>query len=189
MTQDVLRQRKLAALYLTAISYWGADWDRAIINFNELYSIEPEYMDVEQRLYDAYLNKGDLYADQGEWCSAEEQYALAVEIQPHEAGEETARMSDAWRTMQRSHAIANGLYVAAVNRVGREGEIDFFGSSFVATPLGDILAEASNCNEELLIVDIDKTAIEETRRTWPFLRDRRIDLYGGLTQRLIDDQK
>jgi Tol biopolymer transport system component/outer membrane protein assembly factor BamD (BamD/ComL family) len=86
--QDVLKQRKLAALYLTAISYWGADWDRAITNFKELYSIEPEYMDAKQRLYDAYLNKGDLYADQGEWCSAEEQYALAVEIQSDEAGEE-----------------------------------------------------------------------------------------------------
>ncbi|MGA9351674.1 MAG: hypothetical protein WBW48_23110 [Anaerolineae bacterium] len=86
--EDVLRQRKLAALYLTAISYWGADWDKAITNFHELYSIEPGYMDVKQRLYDAYVNKGDLYAAQYEWCSAEEQYTLALEIQPDEAGEE-----------------------------------------------------------------------------------------------------
>lgn len=86
--EDVLKQRKLAALYLIAISYWGADWDKAIANFRELYSIEPGYMDVEQRLYEAYMNRGDLYADQDEWCSAEEQYALALEIRPAQAGEE-----------------------------------------------------------------------------------------------------
>jgi TolB protein len=86
--EDVLRQRKLAALYLTAISYWGADWDKAITNFHELYSIEPDYMDVKQRLYDAYVNNGDLYADQNQWCTAEEQYVLALEIQPDQAGEE-----------------------------------------------------------------------------------------------------
>ena len=86
--EDVLEQRKLAALYLTAISYWRADWDKAIANFYELYSIEPDYMDVIPRLYEAYVNKGDLYADQGEWCSAEDQYSLALEIQSDEAGEE-----------------------------------------------------------------------------------------------------
>ena len=86
--EDALKQRKLAALYLTAISYWGADWDKAITNFYELYSIEPDYIDVKQRLYDAYLNKGDLYTEQHEWCSAEDQYSLALEIQPDEAGEE-----------------------------------------------------------------------------------------------------
>ncbi|MFQ5812498.1 MAG: hypothetical protein ACE5I2_04830 [Anaerolineae bacterium] len=86
--EDVLKQRKLAALYLTAISYWGADWDKAITNFQELYGIEPEYMDVKQRLYAAYVNRGDLYADQGEWCSAEEQYTLALEIKPNQTGEE-----------------------------------------------------------------------------------------------------
>ena len=86
--EDALKQRKLAALYLTAISYWGADWDKAIANFNELYSLEPDYMDVKQRLHDAYVNRGDLYADQGQWCSAEEQYALALEIKPNQSGEE-----------------------------------------------------------------------------------------------------
>ena len=86
--EEVLKQRKLAALYLTAISYWGADWDKAITNFYELYSIEPDYMDVIQRLHEAYMSKGDLYADQHEWCSAEDQYSLALEIQPDEAGEE-----------------------------------------------------------------------------------------------------
>lgn len=85
--EDVLEQRKLAALYLTAISYWGADWDKAITNFYELYSLEPDYMDVKQRLHEAYMRKGDLYADQSEWCSAEDQYSLALEIQPDEAGE------------------------------------------------------------------------------------------------------
>lgn len=85
--QDVLKQRKLAALYLTAISYWGADWDKAITNFNELYSIEPDYMDVKQRLYDAYISRGDLYSDQNQWCTAEDQYTLALEIQPDQAGE------------------------------------------------------------------------------------------------------
>jgi tetratricopeptide (TPR) repeat protein len=86
--EEVLKQRKLAALYLTAISYWGANWDKAITNFYELYSIEPDYMDVKQRLYDAYMSKGGLYADQGDWCAAEDQYALALEIQPDQAGEE-----------------------------------------------------------------------------------------------------
>jgi len=86
--EEVLKQRKLAALYLTAISYWGADWDKAIANFYELYSIEPDYLDVKQRLYDAYMSKGDLYTDQGDWCAAEDQYALALEIRPDQAGEE-----------------------------------------------------------------------------------------------------
>ncbi len=86
--EDALKQRKLAALYLTAISYWGADWDKAITNFYELYSVEPDYIDLKQRLYDAYLHKGDLYTEQREWCSAEDQYSLALEIQPDETGEE-----------------------------------------------------------------------------------------------------
>ncbi len=86
--EEVLEQRNLAALYLTAIGYWGADWDKAIANFYELYSIEPDYMDVKQRLHDAYVHKGDLYANQGEWCAAEDQYALALEINPDQAGEE-----------------------------------------------------------------------------------------------------
>jgi tetratricopeptide (TPR) repeat protein len=86
--EEVLKQRKLAALYLTAISYWGADWDKAIANFYELYNIEPDYLDVKQRLYDAYMNKGALYANQNQWCAAEDQYALALQIQPNQAGEQ-----------------------------------------------------------------------------------------------------
>jgi tetratricopeptide (TPR) repeat protein len=86
--QEALRQRQLAALYLTAISYWGADWDKTITNFSELYALEPDYIDVEERLYAAHVNRGDLYAENGQWCLAEEQYALALEIKPDEAGEE-----------------------------------------------------------------------------------------------------
>ncbi len=86
--EEVLKQRKLAALYLTALSYWGADWDKAIANFSELYSIEPSYLDVQQRLYDAYMSRGDLYAEQGDWCAAEDQYAMALEIRFDQAGEE-----------------------------------------------------------------------------------------------------
>jgi len=85
--EEVLKQRKLAAFYLTAISYWGADWDKAIANFYQLYSIEPDYMDVKQRLYEAYMSKGDLYADQGAWCAAEEQYTLALGFESDQVGE------------------------------------------------------------------------------------------------------
>jgi N-carbamoylputrescine amidase len=101
-----------------------------------------------------------------------------------------AEQRDAWRTVQRAHAIANGLYVAAVNRVGREGEgkesIDFWGGSFVSDPFGKVIAEASPGNEEILIVECDPQRIEEVRRNWPFLRDRRIDAYSAICSRVID---
>jgi N-carbamoylputrescine amidase len=97
---------------------------------------------------------------------------------------------DAWRTIQRSHAIANGLYVAVVNRVGYEGPpgtgLEFWGGSFVADPFGQVLAEASHDREETLIVECDPRRIEEVRRNWPFLRDRRIDAYAAITSRLIE---
>ncbi|MBJ20187.1 MAG: acyltransferase [Deltaproteobacteria bacterium] len=100
---------------------------------------------------------------------------------------------DAWTTIQRSHAIANGLFVFAVNRVGREmlegaegGGIRFWGSSFVADPFGRVLATASDDDEAVLVVDCDLGMIEEVRRDWPFLRDRRIDAYGGLQSRFLD---
>ncbi len=92
---------------------------------------------------------------------------------------------DAWRTMQRAHAIANGVYVVAVNRVGVEGEIRFWGGSFVAAPDGTIVAEAAD-TEEVLVVKLDRDAIRSAREGWPFFRDRRIDAYGGLTQRFLD---
>ena len=86
----------------------------------------------------------------------------------------------AWETIQRGHAIANGIYVAVVNRVGREGKLNFWGQSFVADPFGRIIAKASAENEEVLVVECDISKIEETRQNWPFLRDRRIDAYEGL---------
>lgn len=93
---------------------------------------------------------------------------------------------DAWETIQRSHAISNGLFVAAINRVGREGPVTFFGQSFVADPFGRVLARASEDKDEVVVCDLDLGLIEQTRRNWPFLRDRRIDAYGPITQRMID---
>ncbi len=96
---------------------------------------------------------------------------------------------DAWRTIQRSHAIANGVYVAVVNRVGHEGPpeggLEFWGGSFIADPFGVVMTEAST-GEEILIADCDRRRIEETRRSWPFFRDRRIDAYGPILGRVID---
>ncbi len=93
------------------------------------------------------------------------------------------KMYSAWETIQRSHAIANGVFVAAVNRCGTEGAIEFWGGSFVSDPFGEVIARASQTDEETLIVDCDLNKIEDTRRNWPFLRDRRIDAYGDLTKR------
>jgi N-carbamoylputrescine amidase len=93
---------------------------------------------------------------------------------------------DAWETAQRAHAIANGVFVVAVNRVGPEERLTFWGQSFVADPFGRVLARASSSEEETLVVDCDLSLIEECRRGWPFLRDRRIDAYGDLTKRFRD---
>jgi N-carbamoylputrescine amidase len=98
-----------------------------------------------------------------------------------------AKQRDAWRTIQRAHAIANGLFVAVVNRVGQEGDLTFWGSSFIADPLGEVLAEASEDKEEVLVKELDLRAIDATRQAWPFLRDRRVDAYQGLTQRFLDE--
>jgi N-carbamoylputrescine amidase len=117
-------------------------------------------------------------------------YPTAIGWHPSEKAEFGAAQHDAWRTIQRSHAIANGLYVAAVNRVGYEGPpghgLEFWGASFVADPFGRVLAEASHTNEETLIVECDPRLMEETRRNWPFLRDRRIDAYAPISSRVID---
>ena len=96
---------------------------------------------------------------------------------------------DAWITIQRSHAIANGVFVAAVNRVGIEQDIEFWGSSFVASPSGRIIALASSKNEEILMAECDLSLIDEQREGWPFLRDRRIDAYQNLNQRFLDHGK
>ena len=114
-------------------------------------------------------------------------YPTAIGWHPAEKARDGAAELDAWRTIQRSHAIANGLYVAAVNRVGYEGPpqtgLEFWGGSFVADPFGQVLAEASHDREETLIVECDPRRIEEVRRNWPFLRDRRIDAYQDITRR------
>jgi len=88
--------------------------------------------------------------------------------------------------MQRSHAIANGVFVAVANRVGGEGGLEFWGASFVADPFGRVLARASHDREEVLVVPCDVNLVDETRRHWPFLRDRRIDAYDGLLRRYLD---
>jgi N-carbamoylputrescine amidase len=93
---------------------------------------------------------------------------------------------EAWELSQRAHAVANGVFVAAVNRVGREQNLTFWGGSFVADPFGRVLARASREREEVLVVDCDLSLVEKTRRDWPFLRDRRIDAYGGLLDRWAD---
>jgi N-carbamoylputrescine amidase len=117
-------------------------------------------------------------------------YPTAIGWHPAEKNRYGATHREAWKTIQRAHAIANGIYVAAINRVGHEilaGQgIEFWGSSFVADPLGVILKEASSDQEEVLIVDCDLSYLEEVRRNWPFLRDRRIDSYGPITRRWID---
>jgi N-carbamoylputrescine amidase len=117
-------------------------------------------------------------------------YPTAIGWRPSEKAAHGAAEHDAWRTIQRAHAIANGVYVAAVNRVGCEGPpdqgLEFWGGSFVAGPFGQVLAEASHNREETLIVECDPRQIEDVRRTWPFLRDRRIDAYGPILNRVID---
>lgn len=122
-------------------------------------------------------------------------YPTAIGWHPHEKKTHGKAQHDAWRTVQRGHAIANGIYVAAVNRVGYErpadeGEgIEFWGSSFIADPHGIIIAEASVDREEILLGEVDLNHIEEVRRNWPFLRDRRIDAYAGINRRFIDEEK
>jgi N-carbamoylputrescine amidase len=128
-------------------------------------------------------------------------YPTAIGWHPAEKAEFGAAQADAWETVQRGHAIANGVYVAACNRVGfepsptspislppqaggdQEGGIEFFGNSFIADPFGRILAKASSDKEEIITAVCDPAVQEQTRRWWPFLRDRRIDAYGGITER------
>ena len=121
-------------------------------------------------------------------------YPTAIGWHPREKEEQGERQRDAWRTVQRGHAVANGVYVAAVNRVGHEipaegGDgIEFWGSSFICDPQGAVLAEGSTDREEILFAEVDPARIEDVRRNWPFLRDRRIDAYGGITSRVLDDK-
>lgn len=117
-------------------------------------------------------------------------YPTAIGWHPHEKERYGAAQRDAWRTVQRGHAIANGVYVAVVNRVGHEkpgdgAGIEFWGSSFVADPQGVVIAEASADREETLIAEVDLKHLENIRRNWPFLRDRRIDAYQGIDRRFL----
>ena len=119
-------------------------------------------------------------------------FPTAIGWHPHEKAEHGVPQRDAWRTIQRGHAIANGVYVAVVNRVGHEippeggPGLEFWGSSFIADPFGVVVAEASTDKEEILVAKVDLARIEEVRRNWPFLRDRRIDAYGGIERRFLD---
>ncbi len=124
-------------------------------------------------------------------------YPTAIGWHPDEKAQWGEAQHDAWRTIQRSHAIANGVYVAVVNRVGHEqGDVrgnraegkglEFWGGSFLADPFGRIIAEASHDKEEILVGEVNMKTMEEIRRNWPFLRDRRIDSYAPITSRLID---
>ena len=118
-------------------------------------------------------------------------YPTAIGWHPKEKAEYGANQHGAWEIIQRSHAVANGCYVAAVNRIGLEQPIggdglEFWGQSFVAGTSGQILAKASVDQEEILLVPIDLGKVDVTRTHWPFLRDRRIDAYGDLTKRFID---
>jgi N-carbamoylputrescine amidase len=124
-------------------------------------------------------------------------YPTAIGWHPAEKEEWGEAQYDAWRTIQRAHAIANGVYVAVVNRVGHEtgnvrgnevkgAGLDFWGGSFLADPFGRVIAEGSHDKEEVLIGEVDLRKMEEIRRNWPFLRDRRIDSYAPITQRFID---
>ena len=118
-------------------------------------------------------------------------YPTAIGWHPREKAEHGASQASAWHTIQRAHAIANGVYVCAVNRVGHEGPagagIEFWGGSFVCDPFGVVLAEASRTDEEVRVVTCDRARQEDVRRNWPFLRDRRIDAYGGITSRWLRD--
>ena len=122
-------------------------------------------------------------------------YPTSIGWHPHEKGQVGAAQLDAWRTIQRSHAIANGIYVAAVNRVGYEGKpdkgdpgLEFWGNSFVADPFGEVVAQASADQEEILVVECDPAKSEDTRRNWPFLRDRRIDAYPPIVNRWLGEK-
>jgi len=119
-------------------------------------------------------------------------YPTAIGWHPMEKTEYGVQQRQAWQLVQRGHAVANGVYVAAVNRVGHEpgppGQpgLEFWGTSFLCDPQGQIIAEASTDKEETLIAEVDPQRIEDIRRGWPFLRDRRIDAYGDITKRYID---
>jgi N-carbamoylputrescine amidase len=113
-------------------------------------------------------------------------YPTAIGWHKNEKKESGRKQYDAWLTIQRSHAIANGCFVAAPNRIGKEGTVEFWGGSFICDPFGEIIAQASHDRQEVLLAECDLSQVEKTRQHWPFLRDRRIDAYEHITDRLID---
>jgi len=120
-------------------------------------------------------------------------YPTAIGWHPKEKRAQGAKQHNAWETIQRAHAVANGCYVAVANRIGHEAPaggdgIEFWGQSFVAGTSGEILAKAGVAPEEVLLVPLDLAQVDDTRTHWPFLRDRRIDAYGDLTRRFIDEE-
>ena len=157
--------------------------------------------EVLRRLRLLLLRRGDLVIlfgindntiNVGKECLA---YPTAIGYESSDTPEEQERQRRAWQTVQRGHAVANGLPVVTVNRVGHEPDpsgqtkgILFWGTSFVAGPQGEIIYEASADEEESIIVEMDMERSEQVRRWWPFLRDRRIDHYGDITKRYIDKQ-
>jgi N-carbamoylputrescine amidase len=112
-------------------------------------------------------------------------YPTAIGWIPKEPRIIAEQQRSAWELIQRSHAVANGVFVAVTNRVGREGKINFWGNSFVAGPFGEIVARANSDKEQTLIASCDLRRIEDTRQSWPFLRDRRIDAYASLSERFL----
>ena len=120
-------------------------------------------------------------------------YPTAIGWHPHEKAQYGPQQRSAWQTIQRSHAIANGVYVAVVNRVGHEKPLggdglEFWGTSFLADPFGVIVAEASTDREEILTGEVSLARIDQVRTHWPFLRDRRIDAYSGIERRFLDER-
>ena len=122
-------------------------------------------------------------------------YPTAIGWESSDSDDEKQRQQDAWQTIQRGHAIANGLHTVTVNRVGYEPDpsgqtngIRFWGHSFTCGPQGEILSQCPDDNEDVRIIEIDINRSEQVRRWWPFLRDRRIDAFEGLTKRFLDDQ-
>lgn len=114
-------------------------------------------------------------------------YPTAIGVLENETEAQKQEFKSAWQTIQRAHAIANGCYVVAVNRVGEENGTRFWGGSFVCGPFGQIISEAGD-EEEVLVVEIQPEEIKKHRLTWPFLRDRRIELYDGITKRTLTDE-
>jgi N-carbamoylputrescine amidase len=110
-------------------------------------------------------------------------YPTAIGWHEDEKKQLGRKQYNAWQTIQRGHAIANGLFVAAPNRIGQEGTVQFWGGSFISDPFGEVIAQASHDREEILIADCDLSLVEQTRQHWPFLRDRRIDAYGDINRR------